>query len=690
MATILQIGLENAGTATALAILAGVLGLTLKSRPALRHCLFLLVLLKLVTPPLWRVPVLSARDLPARVLIKSVNLAPIDRLVCEADGFDPRAFEQPADPLPDVFEISTDFVPVAPMVVPEASAWTPAFPFSILELLEILWIGGSALCLVLAIERIRRFRKVLGLVKPAPDEVEDLVSEVADRLDLGQRPRVGMVSGTISPMVWCLGLRPFLILPAELWGRLDDSQRRTLLAHELAHLKRGDHWVRLFELAVTVTFWWLPVVWWVRKALREAEEQCCDAWVVWAFPEASRAYAETLVETVDFLSGDRSPVPAFASGIGRIHHLKRRLCMIMKGTTPHTLGFGGTLAALTISALLLPLSPTMAQKAEDKKEEQKIEVIVKHADEAAAADIVKRVIVNHADKAKGADQSKSVIFIPDGGPQGLVTVLRDTQDGENKINVIVKTSDDEDGKTKKNEQNFSFTTTASSADGDASGAMKQAVERLEKKVAELKSKKEKGPQDETIIKTLTEAIKSLESENLSRSVSPRPQIFMKRAVSASSADNKQESEENAKKLSAEDRTNRDQLMAEMQKLHAEAQRSQVDLCKAQANLTMTHKRLAELNRKLAGTQFQGMDVKGNIRFTELMQERLYLTPENTEPSMPPVPPTPAAVMAPRTYRVTPAPARAGASNSDQDKRIDALEKKLDRILDRLDSQKNKD
>ena len=73
--------------------------------------------------------------------------------------------------------------------------------------------------------------------------------------------------------------------PARPLGPLDQRQRSMLLVHELAHVRRGDHAVRLFELAVTVLFWWLPTVWWARRALHDAEEQCCDAWVTWAFPE---------------------------------------------------------------------------------------------------------------------------------------------------------------------------------------------------------------------------------------------------------------------------------------------------------------------------------------------------------------------------------------------------------------------
>ena len=159
-------------------------------------------------------------------------------------------------------------------------------------------------------------------------------------------------------MLWAVACRPRLIIPRDLWKSLNQRQRSLLLAHELAHLRRGDHVVRLFELFVTALYWWLPVVWWGRHALCDAEEECCDAWVVWAFPEEARTYAETLLDTVDFLNPSRTTEPLLASGFGRAHHLRRRLTMIMLGTTPRRLGWASAMGTLGLSAVLLPLTPS--------------------------------------------------------------------------------------------------------------------------------------------------------------------------------------------------------------------------------------------------------------------------------------------------------------------------------------------
>ncbi len=107
-------------------------------------------------------------------------------------------------------------------------------------------------------------------------------------------------------MIWApIGL-PRLLLPENLWDRLDERQQDTVLIHELAHLRRRDHWVRRLEAVVLGLYWWSPVAWWARRQVEQAEEQCCDSWVLGELPEAAEAYAEALVATAVFLSGPRT------------------------------------------------------------------------------------------------------------------------------------------------------------------------------------------------------------------------------------------------------------------------------------------------------------------------------------------------------------------------------------------------
>ena len=193
-------------------------------------------------------------------------------------------------------------------------------------------------------------------------------------------PDVLLLPAPLPPMIWAALGRVRVLLPAGLVERLDDEQLAALLAHELAHVRRGDHWVRRLEFIVLGLYWWYPLAWWARTRLQAEEEECCDAWVVEALP--AHAYASAIVATVDFLANDLAPVPVLASGLGRLDGLKRRLTLILTGTAPKRLNLAGRLAVLVLGLALLPLLPTLArsQKKPDEPASNPEAVKVEDAD----------------------------------------------------------------------------------------------------------------------------------------------------------------------------------------------------------------------------------------------------------------------------------------------------------------------
>ena len=228
-----------------------------------------------------------------------------------------------------------------------------------------LVLAGALAWWALAAVRIVRFHRLLRDVEPMPAEWQAEVAELAARLGLRRPPSVYLVPGDVPPMLWAFGRRVRLLVPSRFWATLGDDERTALLLHELAHLRRRDHWVRWLELVVAGLYWWHPAVWWLRRALREAEEQCCDAWVVWAMPRGARTYAAAFVAALEFVSGARTAPAAAASatiGSGHVSCLKRRLRMIVRAKTPRGLSWAGRLAVAGLSALLLPLAPSWAEK----------------------------------------------------------------------------------------------------------------------------------------------------------------------------------------------------------------------------------------------------------------------------------------------------------------------------------------
>lgn len=232
---------------------------------------------------------------------------------------------------------------------------------------ERLWFIGVGALLAFMIARVVWFQKRLASAMAAPTDVRRQVAKVARRIGLRRLPETVMVDACVSPMIWC-GRRTLLVLPVGLWSRLDKQGRRAVLAHELAHLYRRDHWVRRLELLVVGLFWWHPLLWWVRHRLHEEAELCCDAWVTYLLPEGRRAYAEALLRTREFVSGQTQDVPGAAIGITsqRGKHLARRLTMVMTDYARPKMSFAGLLLVAAMASVGWVATPAWSYPDKDQ------------------------------------------------------------------------------------------------------------------------------------------------------------------------------------------------------------------------------------------------------------------------------------------------------------------------------------
>jgi beta-lactamase regulating signal transducer with metallopeptidase domain len=356
MESLVQIGLSNAVVALVLAAVAALLGAVLR-KPALTHGLWLLVLLKLVTPPLVLIPIGWSE--PARSPEVEVTLRGSDAEPAEGDGAEPVVVWLSAEELAALQGDQLAAAPAPRVELPPEPAPAPAWGWW--QLAGWVWLAGTLAWFGLALVRVITFHRLLRFARPAPEWLRRQVAALAGKLGLKQVPPIYLVPGRIPPMIWTALLGPRLLLPAGLWESLSVPRRETLLVHELAHLRRRDHWVRGLELVVLGLYWWHPIVWVTCRQLREAEEQCCDAWVVSTLNGSARTYAEAILETLDYLAEDRTPAPLLASGVGLVSDLKRRLTMIMQGTTPRSLTWRGVVTVLLVAGLLLPALPVWAQ-----------------------------------------------------------------------------------------------------------------------------------------------------------------------------------------------------------------------------------------------------------------------------------------------------------------------------------------
>lgn len=218
----------------------------------------------------------------------------------------------------------------------------------------LVWFVGASVMVGAACRRWTGLLRLLAHARPAPHNDQLLTGKLASRLSLKNVPEVLIVPGRLPPMVvpgWC---KPRLLLPEGLMSQLSSSQKTALLLHELTHIKRGDHLVRILELAVGVVYWWLPVLGVVGRQLRICEESSCDAAVVTHLPHARHDYAQLLLAGLDI--ADPLPPQAIpqATAMSAAQNLELRLRRILDPTPSVRRRWPIGILVVSLACVILP------------------------------------------------------------------------------------------------------------------------------------------------------------------------------------------------------------------------------------------------------------------------------------------------------------------------------------------------
>ena len=357
--------LENALVAAALCVPVAVACRLLRRRPAVCHLLWLLVMLRLVAPPtpLSALPELSVGTLIEHAAAGAGGLVAGAARVSAPAESDPWGKPTRGPTTLDSAPLLDDGAAARPERAVPAALDLAALSRATLA----LWALGALVVLGHHLRQVLRVRARVARSQPAPAQLVATVARVAARLGV-RPPDVRLLPGTGSPAVWCLG-PSILLWPAD---DLRPGDGHLLAAHELAHLKRRDHWVAWLEVLLSSVCWWNPVLWYVRPRVRRYAEQACDAWAVWAFPDRRRAYAEALIVVAEGLSSSVRAAPVMAVASDEPRDLQRRLTMIMKD--PVTRGTPPFVAAAAVLATAL-LFPSLS-RASDETARQPIDLTV--------------------------------------------------------------------------------------------------------------------------------------------------------------------------------------------------------------------------------------------------------------------------------------------------------------------------
>jgi bla regulator protein BlaR1 len=145
--------------------------------------------------------------------------------------------------------------------------------------------------------------------------------------------------------------RPILLLPEGIFEHLTPEQWKTVVAHELCHVRHRDNLVGVVQMFVETVFWFHPLVWWVGKRIFQERERACDEAVLRMGSEP-RTYAQGILKVCELYL--ESPVACMAGVSGS--NLRKRIDGILNNRVVHNLN-SGKKVLLTVAAALVVAVP---------------------------------------------------------------------------------------------------------------------------------------------------------------------------------------------------------------------------------------------------------------------------------------------------------------------------------------------
>ena len=168
-------------------------------------------------------------------------------------------------------------------------------PWALLgRVVRLVWLTGTLVCLGILLAGIGRLTRLTRGARPIPRGPLVAIAEQLTRTAALRRPvRLLQTDRPTLLMTWG-ALRPAIIVPAAATA-WPDERLRVVLAHELAHVRRGDWALQMIAELMRSVYWFNPLVWIACARLRQDGEHACDDAVLNAgvgAPECARQMLE--------------------------------------------------------------------------------------------------------------------------------------------------------------------------------------------------------------------------------------------------------------------------------------------------------------------------------------------------------------------------------------------------------------
>ncbi|MEZ6092911.1 MAG: M56 family metallopeptidase [Pirellulaceae bacterium] len=301
-----------------------------KNRPHLAHALWLLVILKVVTPPIFSSPtgtINLTRWIATNELshdqsehFSSNQIFPANSIASSPEGL----VASPANHQSTKTQAEERSKRNSRLLSTDAN--TASDDLSHLTLL--IWLLGASVGFFVLVIHYGKFSRTLKNSPRIQNEpIQSLAMQLTEKLGVHRKVNIQIVDDLIGPFVYGL-LRPTIVLPVELVKGKSHKQLEPLLAHELIHLRRGDLWWALLQCIARNLFWFHPLVVLADRSLTREAERCCDEETIASLGCKPSEYARCLLNVLE-LKKRLQPAPALP-GVRPVDITSNRLERVMK------------------------------------------------------------------------------------------------------------------------------------------------------------------------------------------------------------------------------------------------------------------------------------------------------------------------------------------------------------------------
>lgn len=354
----------------AILLLADLL-LRRKVRAVFRYWIWMLVLLKLVLPTWLSTPFSLGHLLGGELAYVDISRTTIETETMETTPvfvspiIDPSRIEASRAML--AATVAPDIPDVEPAeAAPAERASKPLTPLSWQGILFLLWLAIVAAMGLLLLQRAVFVRRLIRQACAANDMMNEALEYCCQCMGIRRNVSLKISVNATSPAV-CGLFRPVILLPRNLGPTLGSSHLRTVLMHELAHIKRGDLWVNTVQTVLQIVYFYNPLLWLANAIIRGVREQAVDETVLVAMGPKAQQYPETLLN-VARLAWQRPALSLRLIGvIESKSQLKERISKMLERPIPKSakLGIAGMLIVFTLGVFLLPMAKANESAAEE-------------------------------------------------------------------------------------------------------------------------------------------------------------------------------------------------------------------------------------------------------------------------------------------------------------------------------------